>query len=37
VVFAPNVGGGQPASLGVGQDVLLTWDPHHTFVVRHDA
>jgi spermidine/putrescine transport system ATP-binding protein len=37
VVFAPNAGGGQPEALGVGRDVLLTWDPHHTFVVRSDA
>ena len=26
-MIAPNRDGGQPASLGVGQEVLLTWDP----------
>jgi spermidine/putrescine transport system ATP-binding protein len=36
-VFAPNVHGEQPRALGVGQEVLLTWDPQHTFVVRRDA
>ena len=36
-VFAPNSGLGQPAGLGVGQEVLLTWDPQHTFVVTRDA
>jgi spermidine/putrescine transport system ATP-binding protein len=36
-VFAPNSGGGQPSGLGVGQPVLLTWDPQHTFVVTRDA
>jgi spermidine/putrescine transport system ATP-binding protein len=36
-VFAPNIHGEQPRSLGVGQDVLLTWDPQHTFVVSRDA
>jgi spermidine/putrescine transport system ATP-binding protein len=36
-VIAPNSGLGQPAGLGVGQEVLLTWDPQHTFVVTPDA
>jgi spermidine/putrescine transport system ATP-binding protein len=36
-VIAPNSGAGQPAGLGVGQEVLLTWDPQHTFVVTRDA
>jgi spermidine/putrescine transport system ATP-binding protein len=35
-VFAPNRDGAQP-SLGAGQEVLLTWDPQHTFVVASDA
>jgi spermidine/putrescine transport system ATP-binding protein len=36
-VIAPNRDGGQPADLGVGQEVLLTWDPQHTFVVARDV
>jgi spermidine/putrescine transport system ATP-binding protein len=36
-VIAPNRAGTQPHSLGAGQDVLLTWDPQHTFVVARDA
>jgi spermidine/putrescine transport system ATP-binding protein len=36
-VFAPNRDGGQPPGLGVGHEVLLTWDPQHTFVVARDA
>jgi spermidine/putrescine transport system ATP-binding protein len=36
-VFAPNRDGVQPRTLGVGQDVLLTWDPQHTFVVARDV
>jgi spermidine/putrescine transport system ATP-binding protein len=36
-VIAPNRDGGQPSALGVGQEVLLTWDPQHTFVVARDA
>jgi spermidine/putrescine transport system ATP-binding protein len=35
-VFSPNRDGAHP-SLGAGQDVLLTWDPQHTFVVARDA
>jgi spermidine/putrescine transport system ATP-binding protein len=36
-VFAPNRDGQQPRALGVGQEVLLTWDPQHTFVVGRDV
>jgi spermidine/putrescine transport system ATP-binding protein len=36
-VIAPNRDGAQPQTLGVGQEVLLTWDPQHTFVVARDA
>jgi spermidine/putrescine transport system ATP-binding protein len=36
-VIAPNRDGGQPSALGVGQEVLLTWDPQHTFVVARDV
>ena len=36
-VVAPNRDGAQPHALAVGQDVLLTWDPQHTFVVTRDA
>ncbi|WCB93888.1 Spermidine/putrescine import ATP-binding protein PotA [Baekduia alba] len=36
-VFAPNRDGMQPSTLGVGQEVLLTWDPQHTFVVARDV
>jgi spermidine/putrescine transport system ATP-binding protein len=36
-VIAPNIHGEQPQSLGAGQEVLLTWDPQHTFVVRRDV
>jgi spermidine/putrescine transport system ATP-binding protein len=36
-VVAPNRDGAQPHALGAGQDVLLTWDPRHTFVVTRDA
>jgi spermidine/putrescine transport system ATP-binding protein len=35
-VFSPNRDGAHP-SLGAGQEVLLTWDPQHTFVVARDA
>jgi spermidine/putrescine transport system ATP-binding protein len=33
MVIAQNDDGTQPASLGVGQEVQLSWDPRHTFVV----
>jgi spermidine/putrescine transport system ATP-binding protein len=36
-VFAANRDGEQPRSLGVGQEVLLTWDPQHTFVVTRNG
>jgi len=36
-VYAPNREGVQPLTLGVGQEVLLTWDPQHTFVVARDV
>ncbi|WP_051223114.1 ABC transporter ATP-binding protein [Conexibacter woesei] len=35
-VISPNRDGAHP-SLGAGQEVLLTWDPQHTFVVARDA
>jgi spermidine/putrescine transport system ATP-binding protein len=36
-VVSPNRDGQQARSLGPGQDVLLTWDPQHTFVVARDV
>jgi spermidine/putrescine transport system ATP-binding protein len=36
-VVAPNRDGAQPRALGVGHEVLLTWDPQHTFVVARDV
>jgi spermidine/putrescine transport system ATP-binding protein len=36
-VISPNRDGEQARSLGPGQDVLLTWDPQHTFVVARDV
>jgi spermidine/putrescine transport system ATP-binding protein len=36
-VIAANRDGQQPRSLGVGQEVLLTWDPQHTFVVTRNG
>jgi spermidine/putrescine transport system ATP-binding protein len=32
-VFAQNVDGSEPDSLGVGREVQLAWRPEHTFVV----
>ena len=32
-VIAPNRQTGESRSFGPGQDVLLTWDPEHTFAV----
>ncbi len=32
-VIAQNLDGAEPASLGPGREVQLSWDPHHTFVV----
>ena len=31
-----NLTGGEPASVGPGREVLLAWDPHHTFVVAKE-
>jgi spermidine/putrescine transport system ATP-binding protein len=36
-VISPNRDGQQARTLGPGQDVLLTWDPQHTFVVARDV
>jgi spermidine/putrescine transport system ATP-binding protein len=36
-VIAPNRDGRQSRTLGPGQEVLLTWDPQHTFVVARDV
>ena len=36
-VFAQNVDGAEPESLGPGREVQLSWDPQHTFVVAADA
>lgn len=33
-VFAQNMNGSEPASLGAGQQVQLVWRPEHTFVVE---
>jgi spermidine/putrescine transport system ATP-binding protein len=35
-VFAQNLNGSTPDALGVGRDVQLTWNPHHTFVVAKE-
>jgi spermidine/putrescine transport system ATP-binding protein len=32
-VFAQNLDGAEPESLGPGREVQLSWDPQHTFVV----
>jgi spermidine/putrescine transport system ATP-binding protein len=32
-----NLTGGEPASVGPGREVLLAWDPHHTFVVAKET
>ncbi len=32
-VFAQNLDGAEPESLGPGREVQLAWDPQHTFVV----
>jgi spermidine/putrescine transport system ATP-binding protein len=32
-VFAQNIDGSEPDSLGVGREVQLSWSPEHTFVV----
>jgi len=36
-VIAQNRNGDAPASVGPGRDVLLTWHPHHTFVVNKET
>jgi spermidine/putrescine transport system ATP-binding protein len=35
-VFAQNVDGAEPESLGPGREVQLAWSPQHTFVVAGD-
>ena len=35
-VFAPNLDGAEPEALGVGREVQLIWNPHHTFVVAKE-
>jgi spermidine/putrescine transport system ATP-binding protein len=32
-----NLTGGEPASVGPGREVLLAWDPQHTFVVAKET
>ena len=34
--FAQNTDGAEPESLGVGREVQLAWNPHHTFVVAKE-
>src|SRR5215216_2695522 len=36
-VFAQNLDGAEPESLGPGRDVQLSWDPQHTFVVAKEG
>jgi spermidine/putrescine transport system ATP-binding protein len=36
-VFAQNLDGAEPDSLGPGREVLLTWNPQHTFVVAKET
>jgi spermidine/putrescine transport system ATP-binding protein len=36
-VVAPNRDGTEPTTYGPGRDVLLTWDPQHTFVVDKES
>jgi spermidine/putrescine transport system ATP-binding protein len=35
-VIVQNVDGGQPEGLGAGREVLLAWEPSHTFVVADE-
>ena len=35
-VFAQNLDGAEPESLGPGREVQLAWDPQHTFVVAKE-
>ena len=37
VVIAQNRTGSEPESLGPGREVLLTWSPEHTFVVKKET
>jgi spermidine/putrescine transport system ATP-binding protein len=36
-VFAQNLDGAEPKSLGPGREVQLAWDPQHTFVVAKEG
>ena len=36
-VFAQNIDGAEPESLGPGREVQLSWDPQHTFVVAKEG
>jgi spermidine/putrescine transport system ATP-binding protein len=36
-VFAQNLDGAEPESLGPGREVQLAWDPQHTFVVPKET
>jgi spermidine/putrescine transport system ATP-binding protein len=36
-VVAPNTEGAEPPSLGPGHDVLMAWNPRHTFVVAKET
>ncbi len=36
-VFAQNLDGAEPDSLGPGREVQLAWDPQHTFVVPKEG
>jgi spermidine/putrescine transport system ATP-binding protein len=36
-VFAQNLDGAEPESLGPGREVQLSWDPQHTFVVAKEG
>jgi spermidine/putrescine transport system ATP-binding protein len=36
-VFAQNLSGAEPESLGPGREVQLAWDPQHTFVVAKEG
>jgi spermidine/putrescine transport system ATP-binding protein len=36
-VFAQNLEGAEPESLGPGREVQLSWDPQHTFVVAKEG
>ena len=36
-MFAQNLDGAEPESLGPGREVQLAWDPQHTFVVAKES